>query len=373
MYPSSALLHPQVFCAILLRMQKNLFAALLFFAWATFFPGHARAAVAQSESRCETYLQTPLPAEASQVPAPQAWPDCNSYKLEAGLSVKADYAAARQCAWVERLAIKADLEPKYTVAGILGGAAMLSVLYANGEGVQQNIPLAGRFACEAQIGEPGIDDLEKLSSAAGKTQKKFQYCDEVFTTFQMNYCAAYNAEIAAQRRDDRLQSLSSRWPADQQAAFKLLQQAKEDYVKAHGRGETDMGGTIRVIREFGVEERQRDKFLAAVQAFESGHLPHGMAAGYKKADAELNLLYNKAVAAAAAHQEDYYGAIQPQGIQNAESAWLKYRDAWVAFARLRYPSTDANAWLTLLTANRAASLRMTLCSIDVKNSSCPQK
>jgi uncharacterized protein YecT (DUF1311 family) len=354
-------------------MQKNFFAALLFFAWAMFFPSQTRSAQAQSESRCETYLQTPLPAEASQVAAHKAWPDCNSYKLEAGLGVKVDYAAARQCAWAERLAVKAGLEPKYTVAGILGGSAMLSVLYANGEGVEQNIPLAGRFACEAGIGERGIEDLEKLSSAAGKAQKKFTYCDEAFTTFQMNYCAAYNVEIAAQRRDNLLKHLFSRWPGDQQAAFKLLQQAEEEYVKAHGRGETDMGGTIRVIREFGVEERQRDKFLAAVQEFESGHLPQGTAADCKKADADLNLLYRKAVAAAAAHKEDYFGAIKPEGIQNAESAWLKYRDAWIAFARLRYPSTDANAWLTLLTVNRAASLRMTLCGIDDKNSSCPQK
>ncbi len=36
---------------------------------------------------------------------------------------------------------------------------------------------------------------------------------------------------------------------------------------------------------------------------------------------------------------------------------LQNRDAWVAFAKVHYPNTDANAWLTLLTTNRVLNLR----------------
>jgi uncharacterized protein YecT (DUF1311 family) len=357
---------------MLLGMKKLWFILPLALASAATLFAQSRDTEAQIKAKCEKYLLTPLPAEATAVAAPKKWPECDSYKSYSGIGTKVDYVAARRCAWAERLAFQADLEPRYTVASIVGGSAMLSVLFANGEGVEQNLLLAGRFACEAGIGH-GLKDIEAVPSNPIQAGKKFKYCGEAYTTFEMNYCAAYDSEIAAQKREDVLASFSSRWPKDQQEAFKLLEHVKENYVEAHGRGETYMGGTIRALRENGVEERQRDKFLAAVQAFEGGHLPHGSASDYAKADAALNLLYRKAVAVAEAHKLEDEGAIQPEGIRNAERAWLKYRDEWVAFAKLHYPATDSNTWLTLLTTNRAASLRMTLCGIDSKDSSCPRE
>jgi hypothetical protein len=56
-----------------------------------------------------------------------------------------------------------------------------------------------------------------------------------------------------------------------------------------------------------------------------------------------------------ARPDDYDGQIQREVIQTAERAeraWLRYRDAWVAFARMHYPNTDSNAWLALLAKNR---------------------
>jgi uncharacterized protein YecT (DUF1311 family) len=287
--------------------------------------------------------------------------------------VKVDYEAARKCAWAERLAVQADMQPKYSVASLFGGSAMLTVLYANGEGVEQDIPLSLRFACEAGLPDRGLNDIASLSSNSTPSRKRFRYCDEAFTTFEMNFCAALDAEIAKQKRSDVFLNLSLRWPKEQQAEFKTLVRVHEAYVIARGRGETDQGGTIRGLRVNGVEERMRDKFLAALQSFEAGHFPHGSESDFRRVDAELNVLYRRAIAAADAHKKDYDGAIQPEGIRDAELTWLKYRDAWVAFAKLSFPTTDSNAWLTLLTTNRAASLRVTLCGIDDKDSECPRK
>jgi uncharacterized protein YecT (DUF1311 family) len=335
--------------------------------------GQSTDASGQNEAICNKYLQTPLPAEASTVATPKAWPECDSYKHYFGLETKADFAAARACAWSERLATQENKEPRYTVASLFGGSAMLTVLYANGEGVERNIPLALRFACEGELSENGLSDIGKLSWSSASGRKRFKYCDEAFTTFEMNFCAELDSEIAKQKRSDRLSTLSLKWSKEEKESFNSLMQADEVYVDAHGWGETYLGGTIHVLRVSGVEERMRDKFLAAVEAFEAGHLPRGTASDFGKVDAELNLLYREALKAADADKSGDEGAIKSEGIRKAERAWLKYRDAWVAFAKRRYPETDANAWLTLLTTNRSASLRMTLCGIDSDDSSCPRK
>jgi hypothetical protein len=65
-----------------------------------------------------------------------------------------------------------------------------------------------------------------------------------------------------------------------------------------------------------------------------------------------------------------YGAIQPEGIRNAERSWLRYRDAFVAFGRARYPGIPSEAWLTLLTNDRASVLDGSFCDMDAVEPPC---
>jgi uncharacterized protein YecT (DUF1311 family) len=361
---------------MLLRMTKVWLAWLLLLVSATHVSGQPEDANAQTKTACNGYLKTPLPAEASQIATPTEWPDCNSYRLYYGIGVTVDYSAARQCAWSERLAIQANKEPRLTNASIFGGSAMLSTVYANGEGVERNVPLAIRFACE-QGWAPAEFELrvQHLQSLIEKPEggKRFGFCDDITSGAMDGFCAGLNAEIAAGRRNDAMRNLSPPWPRPQQVQFDTLVKAEDSYAEAHANSETDMSGTIHSARAIGVEEHLRDLFVAGLQSFENGHLPRGSASDFAREDAELNLLYRKARAAAEAHKNGWLGAIQPEGIQRAERAWLSYRDAWVAFAKSHYPSTDSNAWLTMLTANRVASLRMTLCQIDSDDSLCSQK
>lgn len=274
-------------------------------------------------------------------------------------------------AWAERLAQQKKIEPEYTPASLFGGSTLLTVLYANGESVEQNKTLALRFACEAGLADEGKEAILALPDELHIAEKKFRYCEHAQTTYEMNFCAAYDAEVAAQWRQDELEKLSSRWPRADRAAFAALQQAEEAFVLAHGCGETYLGGTISGLRVNGVEERQRDNFVAAVRKFESGNLPRGTEADYKKADVDLNTTYRAALHFAAKQNFDEdYGCIQPDGIQKAERAWLKYRDAWVAFAKLHDPQTNSSAWLTLITRNRYWSLRMTMCAVGWKDRAC---
>lgn len=333
---------------------------------------------AQSEDvspECVEPLKTPLPAEAAAIAAPTAWPGCDSYKSYSGIGRKVDYEAARQCAWRERLAQQAGLEPRYTVlASIFGGSAMLTVLYANGEGVERNIPLALRFACEIPLSDSALIHISQLSETDTRNTKKFRYCDEVGNTFDLSdldFCAVCDLEIAGQRHIDILNTFMRRWTASDRRAFRAVQQSNEQYVEAHGRGEVYQGGTIRNLRTNSVEEHMRVKFLEAVQSFEHGHLPRGSKSDFQTADADLNATYKKLLALAAAQDfKSDDGLIKPGGIRDAQRAWLRYRDAWVSFAKVHYPSTGSDAWLTLLTSNRVWSLRQTLCEVAWDDPAC---
>ncbi|MGO9011849.1 MAG: lysozyme inhibitor LprI family protein [Bryobacteraceae bacterium] len=356
-----------------IHTKTQLSAALLAMVYATCLSAQPEDTADQTKAKCAKYLQTPLPAEASSIASPKTWPDCNSYRLYFGIGVTVDYSAARNCAWAERLAIQTGIESEYTVASVFGGSAMLSVLYANGEGVKKNLPLAIRFACEQGWAEAEFEGrirhLESLRDKPAAPGSKFQFCDDITSGFMMGFCSAYVKELTDQKRAGDVHALSSTWPQPQQTAFTALVQTEQAYSKAHGNWEINTAGTARVAEEIGAEQKLRDEFLAALRSFEKGNLPHGSANDFAKADARLNDLYRKVLASAEAHKSDL-GAVQPQGVRTAERAWLKYRDAWVVFAKLRYPSVSPGYWLTLLTTDRIAILKDTSCEITHDDPPC---
>ncbi len=359
---------------MLLCMKKKLIAAMVVCVWTTPLLSQTRDTEAQIKAKCDKYLRTPLPAEASLITAPKTWPDCNSYKLYSGIGTNVDYVAARKCAWAERLAIQTDIQPKSAnVASVLGGSAMLSMIYANGEGVERNLPQAKRFVCEAggSLGdhEALLSELDSMSEGSVSQKSKFSFCGQTGSGYMQGWCAAYDKEIADRTRTDALHALSKGWPESQLTLLNALVQIEEEYSHAHAKGEINTAGTARAADQIAAEQDLREEFLAALSFFEKGNIPKGSANDFAKADKDLNLLYRKAMADAEARKSEY-GAVQPEGIQDAERAWLNYRNAWIAFAKLHYPTTSANSWLTLLTKDRIDVLEDTLCEIGSSDETC---
>jgi len=250
---------------------------------------------------------------------------------------------------------------------------MLTVLYANGEGIGRSIPLASRFACEAG-GAPAeialrLKHLDSLNADAGRTA--FGFCDDITSGFMEGFCAAYDSEIEDQDRTAFLDSFAASSAEPQRTAFASLREREEAYARAHGRGEVDLSGTARAMFQIDAEDSLRDDFIAALKLFETGKYPDASKAQYEEADARLNFAYRKALSDAEEHKGDY-GAVQAEGIRDSERAWLRYRDAWVEFARLRYPSVAAEAWLVLLTNDRASVLDGSFCDIDAMEGPCAQ-
>jgi uncharacterized protein YecT (DUF1311 family) len=51
------------------------------------------------------------------------------------------------------------------------------------------------------------------------------------------------------------------------------------------------------------------------------------------------------------------GTVKPSGIREVERAWLKLRDAWVAFARVAYPGLSADTVRAQITRLRLDQLQ----------------
>lgn len=223
-------------------------------------------------AKCAEYRNIPLATEAASIPLPKDWPICASYKLYSGIGTRVDLEAARRCAWSERLAAQAGLAPKYTLESVFGGSAMLTVLYANGEGVERSIPLALRFACETNF-DGDFDDIESLHLEAHGKRPKFVLCNEAKTEFSIGFCAGYQQQIDDQERESTYRKISEQWPAAHKAAFEKLLVAEANYAKAHATGETELSGSGRAVWEINSEESIKDDFLSAINAFETEQFP----------------------------------------------------------------------------------------------------
>lgn len=306
---------------------------------ATFAFGQAAPATLPAD--CSEYSSISLPPAAENVPVPEASPACASYRSYRGLGRPVDYGAARACAWRERAAQEAHLRQnaKEPTAWVVGGSLILADIYFNGAGVKRNVPLAMRFACEFEEGTAmlALPEIKKLKGSR-PAHAPFEFCDYASTTFTENFCADYSSEIADDRRDRYYKSLKSSMTQEQRAAFDKLRSAEEAYVGAHA-SEVYQGGSIHGIRTIASEEILDDLFHTEVVQFERKEWPKLSDRQIRTADEVLNQEYEKTLrkVGLATQDEIEDGVVTAKGLASAEESWETYREAWVAFARARYP------------------------------------
>lgn len=300
---------------------------------------------AELPADCSAYASVPLPAEADNIPVPKTSPACASYRSYRGIGRPVNYAEARACAWKERLAQKAELSQNEDepTAWVVGGSLILADIYFNGAGVKRNIPLAIRFACESEEGmaKLALPDIAKLNGFP-PAHGPFEFCDYAATTITMNFCFGYATEIGDDRRSRYYNSLKSSMTPEQKAAFEKLLAAQHAYITAHA-SEVDQGGTIRGLRTLGSEDILNDLFHTEVVHFERKEWPALSAHQVTTADALLRRQYEKTLQQLGTRpkEEIYEGAVTADHLADVEGKWEPYRDAWVAFARLRYPAAVA--------------------------------
>jgi uncharacterized protein YecT (DUF1311 family) len=273
---------------------------------------------------------------------------CKSEALFYGIGQPADPAKARLCAYVER---------SVGDQVVFGGSAILMTIYASGVGAARNLDLAIRMACAIGGAPAEVDGrvahLEELKAARSKGKAAFSLCDDVTSGFMQGHCAGHAYRIWEAKREQRLAALVASWSPEERGGWESLRAATSAFFKARSANEVDLGGTARAAEQIDEEETQEKGFDELLRKLGKDALPRATPAAFLRADAALNSRY-KAIMAAPPQGDS--GAVTKDGVRIAERAWLKYRDAWVAFTTLKFPNVDPLATKTWLTSERAAML-----------------
>jgi uncharacterized protein YecT (DUF1311 family) len=318
--------------------------------------GIAADAGVDSEVQCAEWLQAELPvADVPTLSQRKSLHGCESSGLYYGAGASPDYREARLCAYVER---EAEEPP------VIGGAAVLMMIYANGHGVDRDIGIARRFACEIEGAPAELDGrLEHLSDIAelDASEVDFDICDDITSGYMSGVCAQLGAEATARARRQRTDVLLQSWPQARRDAYRDVRRAADAYFQSRLDGEVDISGTARGAFVVAEQESLEEGFLQHLIDFDGGRLPRGDAQALKRADAALNAAYAEAMKQARPDSpEDAFGmlgSVRPEGIRAAERLWIRYRDAWADFGTSQYPTTTREAWLHWQTEERTRLLR----------------
>jgi uncharacterized protein YecT (DUF1311 family) len=294
---------------------------------------------------CSRVQLTPIPdGDRPSEQEKKEMQGCSSSKLYFGNP--SDPIKARKCAYLQ-------IE-QGTAGGPFDGIPILMTVYANGDGVASNYDLAMRFACEDA--NSAAAEYEQRIFHLG-TNDSFDYCGDITSGYMQGACADRASKEEQVSRSDKLSKMTARWTEQEKKEFEKLKAIWLVFVEA-GSHEVDYTGfppTANGTPEILQREFLENGFVSSLAEFESGNFPFNVENDFIKADRELNTIY-KRIQGASESKEILPGTTK-EDIKKAQRAWLKYRDAWVQFAKLKYPLVSSTSWKTWLTRDRVGQLK----------------
>ena len=230
-------------------------------------------------------------------------------------------------------------------------ALTLAMIYANGEGVTRNLPLARQFVCQDGDGvaTPSVDEMLDTFDNAVKNNGRFDAC--AAGDFGRNFiyqCLGLQDNQASAEISNREKAILGSLSPTQKAPFAALEAAQhkfqEAYLKLQGEACEGGSGCGPIMEDY--ELAVARSWLAALKAIQAGSLPcSGVSASeFVKLDAEINQRYKNMLKDDAGQTAELSGASIASSDRDADRAWLAYRDAWVRFGQLRWPSVPADQW-----------------------------
>ncbi len=280
---------------------------------------------------------------------------CDSERSYYGFDGARDFRGALQCGYYQRA------HPQTDIANAVYGPGVLSMLYANGLGVARNYDLAIRFACEntwaadAEM-EGRLGHLEHMRDSHS-TATDFDLCDDATSGLMEGACAEIGEREAKAKREQKLKTISAGWSPATKQAFVGLQKAEQAFADARGRNETDLSGTGRAAFSIEASAKVHDQFLANLERLAKGLVPEASEVDYKAADAKLNADYRQMMAERSKDKPGNPGEVLVSGIRETERIWIKFRDAWVEFAKVAYPKVSTAQVGTWITKQRIGQLK----------------
>jgi hypothetical protein len=167
-------------------------------------------------------------------------------------------------------------------------------------------------------------------------------------------------ELRAERaRQARIAQLTRGLPAAPRAALESLQRAAEAFAGQREQSETDMSTPLRAATAVRARAAELDQLLQDLDGLEQarGRLaptPLDADEAGRRLDAMLHTLLRST---SASGDLLGYTTVRKAGVLGTQQAWLRMREAWLAYGAARYPGFDARAWWTVLTLRRGAQLK----------------
>jgi hypothetical protein len=288
----------------------------------------------ESVATCAKYRKVEPPA-ADRPTAAQlaALKDCDSADAYYAITGVEDPVKARRCAFAEMARNENDGP---------SGAGVLMMLYANGRGVKTNLPYAIRMACTvggAPFEVQGRIEALEARMKSGEADTAFDYCDDVTSGYASGRCAMIGSRVRDHQREGQIAALGRGWTPAQKAAWSKVIAAEAAYADALANGEVDLSGTMRGVFALEAEGDIKDGTLGLLEALDGKALDKTSAGDFQRSDAALNAAWKKVTAFGF---EDF-GTVTKDGVRATQRAWIKYRDAWSAFADLSWPGMGATA------------------------------
>jgi hypothetical protein len=292
---------------------------------------------------CASVKDVELPAADRPTAAEKdALASCASVDAYFGFGGPVDPVKARKCAYAEL-----DRNTRAPLAG----KAILMMVYANGKGVPRNFDLALKLACT--IGDaPGdaagrVHQLDRLKKAnwAGNN---FSICDHSSGRELYEQCAILQERFDKLERDSQFNDLTSSWTGPQVKAFHAFMEEARKFFHVQAGSGVNLESTFEVQEETFL----LNGLLTALQQFERGELPKYSAVELRKAETEESAAYTRTQTG----KDTRWGTVTREGVSRCEEEWRRYRDAWITFARKKYPSVTEQSWKTWLALERTNML-----------------
>ncbi|WP_162806569.1 hypothetical protein [Sphingosinicella terrae] len=293
----------------------------------------------RSQTICRTVRSRQVPTADRPGPSlARSLSGCSAVSLYYDTVETRDPVRARQCALSDQ---SSDLpfERQFVLMNV----------YANAEGVRRDMDLAIHLACglDTQPEEMHyrVLRLHRLREE-GWTGNDFDYVIDDRSSFSGASGVYYYLRLARERRANELRALTGGWPASHRTALTELVRAKDDYADAHGHAAHYHASPAGWIYWSGVEDVE-DTFIAELRTLVSNGVPD-----YSSVEIEATrrrLAYNHA---RSQQPGDSFRERGPADFDRAERAWRRYRDAFIAVARLRLPGMSRARLATWLGRTR---------------------
>ena len=103
--------------------------------------------------------------------------------------------------------------------------------------------------------------------------------------------------------------------------------------------------------------RINQDFLQIAGGHPAAGVPHFSADDFAQADSALNAEYQKVFASLPdTCTAPKHGCISQAAFRDTQRLWIRFRDAWVTFALLRWPDVTSDSWMTYLTQQRTRQI-----------------